>query len=59
MVGFANTTLKRGASNHCAYGAGDKLPKNRQYRTCGLGQHCAYGAGDKLVPIWNDSHRPL
>jgi hypothetical protein len=25
MVGFANPTLKRGANNHCAYGAEDGL----------------------------------
>jgi hypothetical protein len=25
MIGLANPTLKRGANNHCAYGAGDGL----------------------------------
>jgi len=25
IVGCANPTLKRGANNHCAYGAGDRL----------------------------------
>ncbi len=25
IIGFANPTLKRGANNHCAYGAGDGL----------------------------------
>jgi hypothetical protein len=25
MIGFANPTLKRGANNHCAYGAGNGL----------------------------------
>jgi hypothetical protein len=24
IVGFFNPTLKRGANNHCAYGAGDR-----------------------------------
>jgi hypothetical protein len=46
MVGFANPTLKRGANNHCAYGAGDGLlPTPGQ-----VAVRRTYGAGDGLLP---------
>ena len=47
---FANPTLKRGANNHRAYGAGDGLCLR-----AGANNHCDYGAGDGLLPAWNAS----
>jgi hypothetical protein len=61
---FANPTLKRGANNHCAYGAGDALRLRYARRATPTARaagcyHCAYGAGDGQLPAWSASSQSI
>jgi len=44
FLGCSHPTLKRGANQHCAYGAGG-AEHRRSRLGFGTDRHCAYGAG--------------